>query len=88
MQVIQLEERTPLIFIDIDASSASCAHTILMYGHMDKQPPLTEHWRPGIGPYTPVREGEKLYGRGGADDGKLFTNFNNKINPSPTPISM
>jgi len=26
-------------------------------------------WREGLGPWTPVIEGDKLYGRGGADDG-------------------
>eukprot|EP01122_Echinamoeba_exundans_P003106 TRINITY_DN1325_c0_g1_i3.p1 TRINITY_DN1325_c0_g1~~TRINITY_DN1325_c0_g1_i3.p1 ORF type:complete len:384 (+),score=108.08 TRINITY_DN1325_c0_g1_i3:732-1883(+) len=40
-----------------------------MYGHMDKQPPLTDAWAPGLGPYTPVIRDGKLYGRGGADDG-------------------
>jgi len=43
--------------------------TIFYYGHYDKQPPMTEGWRKGLGPYTPVIEGDKLYGRGGADDG-------------------
>ena len=41
---------------------------ILIYGHMDKQPPLGE-WRSGLGPWEPVREGDLLYGRGTADDG-------------------
>src|SRR6187397_3117685 len=26
-------------------------------------------WREGLGPWTPVIEGDKLFGRGGADDG-------------------
>ena len=26
-------------------------------------------WRDGLGPWTPVIEDDKLYGRGGADDG-------------------
>ncbi len=26
-------------------------------------------WRDGLGPWLPVREGDRLYGRGGADDG-------------------
>lgn len=38
-----------------------------MYGHMDKQPPLTDAWASGLGPYTPVIKDGKLYGRGGAD---------------------
>ena len=41
---------------------------MLLYGHLDKQPEMTG-WRDGLGPWTPVREGDKLYGRGGADDG-------------------
>jgi len=39
-----------------------------MYGHLDKQPEMTG-WRKGLGPWTPVIEDGKLYGRGGADDG-------------------
>ena len=39
-----------------------------MYGHLDKQPEMTG-WREGLGAWQPVREGDKLYGRGGADDG-------------------
>jgi acetylornithine deacetylase/succinyl-diaminopimelate desuccinylase-like protein len=35
---------------------------------MDKQPPFTG-WREGLSPYNPVMVGDKLYGRGGADDG-------------------
>jgi acetylornithine deacetylase/succinyl-diaminopimelate desuccinylase-like protein len=39
-----------------------------MYGHMDKQPEFSG-WRSNLGPWTPVIEDDKLYGRGGADDG-------------------
>ena len=63
--VIRLEGRTPLLFIDIPGNSADC---VLLYGHMDKQPEMTG-WREGLGPWTPVIEGDKLYGRGGGDDG-------------------
>src|SRR5690606_16382403 len=42
--------------------------TVLLYGHLDKQPPFTG-WRDGLGPWEPVVEGPRLYGRGGADDG-------------------
>jgi len=41
---------------------------VLLYGHLDKQPPMTG-WLDGLGPWTPVRRAERLYGRGGADDG-------------------
>ena len=42
---------------------------MLLYGHMDKQPPLDGLWEEGLGPYKPVIRDGKLYGRGGADDG-------------------
>ena len=41
---------------------------MLLYGHLDKQPEMVG-WREGLGPWTPVIEDGKLYGRGGADDG-------------------
>ena len=41
---------------------------MLLYGHLDKQPEM-EGWRDGLGPWTPVLEGDRLYGRGSADDG-------------------
>ncbi|MCP5424923.1 MAG: M20 family metallopeptidase [Gammaproteobacteria bacterium] len=65
IQVIRLPERTPLLYIDIPGSGAD---TVLLYGHLDKQPEMTG-WRDGLGPWTPVLEDNKLYGRGGADDG-------------------
>ncbi len=42
--------------------------TVLLYGHLDKQPEMTG-WREDLGPWKPVLEGDRLYGRGGADDG-------------------
>ncbi len=42
--------------------------TVLLYGHLDKQPEMIG-WAEGYGPWTPRLEGDKLYGRGGADDG-------------------
>jgi acetylornithine deacetylase/succinyl-diaminopimelate desuccinylase-like protein len=42
--------------------------TVLLYGHLDKQPEMVG-WLPGLGPWEPVMKGDKLYGRGGADDG-------------------
>jgi len=63
--VVRAEGRTPLLFIDIPGDSDDC---VLLYGHLDKQPEMTG-WRDGLGPWTPVIEGDKLYGRGGADDG-------------------
>lgn len=63
-EIIQLPGRTPVLLIDNGGSG----EPIIVYGHMDKQPPLGE-WRSGLGPYEPVREGDLLYGRGTADDG-------------------
>jgi acetylornithine deacetylase/succinyl-diaminopimelate desuccinylase-like protein len=68
LEVVQLGERTPVIFIDVPATGGSSGDTVLLYGHLDKQPEMSG-WREGLGPWCPVREGDKLYGRGGADDG-------------------
>ncbi|HYK90912.1 MAG TPA: M20 family metallopeptidase [Acidobacteriota bacterium] len=64
-EVVRLPGRTPLLFMEIPGAAGEC---VLLYGHLDKQPEMTG-WRNGLGPWTPVIEGEKLYGRGGADDG-------------------
>ncbi|MEP6939038.1 MAG: M20 family metallopeptidase [Rudaea sp.] len=72
VDVVRLEGRTPLIFIDVPASGNDIAATaddcVLLYGHLDKQPEMTG-WAEHLGPWKPVIEGDKLYGRGGADDG-------------------
>jgi acetylornithine deacetylase/succinyl-diaminopimelate desuccinylase-like protein len=64
-EVVKLEGRTPLLFLDILGDSDDC---VLLYGHMDKQPEMTG-WREDLGPWKPVVEQNVLYGRGGADDG-------------------
>ena len=56
---------THLIIVEIEGTEKIA----LMYAHWDKQPPLDGLWREGLGPRTPVVEGDLLYGRGGADDG-------------------
>ena len=70
VEVIELSGRTPMIVMEIPAAgpAGSDADTVLLYGHLDKQPEM-EGWREGLGPWTPVMEGDRLYGRGGADDG-------------------
>lgn len=69
VEVVRLEGRTPLIFLEIPASGPETgADTVLLYGHLDKQPEMTG-WDPELGPWKPVLKGDKLYGRGGADDG-------------------
>ena len=68
LEVVRLGDRTPVIFMDIPATGGRAGDTVMLYGHLDKQPEMTG-WRDGLGPWTPVREGDKLFGRGGADDG-------------------
>jgi acetylornithine deacetylase/succinyl-diaminopimelate desuccinylase-like protein len=69
LEVVRVEDRTPVIFIDVPGTAPDRAgDTVLLYGHLDKQPEMVG-WREGLGPWTPVMEGERLYGRGGADDG-------------------
>ncbi|MDP1826429.1 MAG: M20 family metallopeptidase [Archangium sp.] len=70
VEVVRLEGRTPLIFIEIPGTDGGGveADTVLLYGHLDKQPEMTG-WEPGLGAWEPVLKGDKLFGRGGADDG-------------------
>jgi acetylornithine deacetylase/succinyl-diaminopimelate desuccinylase-like protein len=68
LEVVRLGERTPVIFIDIPGTGGRAGDTVMLYGHLDKQPEMIG-WRDGLGPWTPVLEGDKLYGRGSADDG-------------------
>lgn len=65
IELLQIENRTPVLMIDIPGDSDQ---TILLYGHMDKQPEMTG-WFEGLSAWTPVIKDGKLYGRGGADDG-------------------
>lgn len=80
LEVIRLNDaqgmpRTPVLFFEIPASAGqdgtpapASGQTVLMYGHLDKQPEFTG-WRSDLGPWTPKIVDGKLYGRGGADDG-------------------
>ena len=69
VEVVRLEGRTPLIYLEVPASGASVGDDcVLLYGHLDKQPEMTG-WDEGLGPWEPVLKGDRLYGRGGADDG-------------------
>lgn len=68
VEVVRLEGRTPLILMELPGEGTTTEDTVLLYGHLDKQPEMTG-WREGLSPWEPVREGDKLYGRGGADDG-------------------
>ena len=80
LEVIRLRtadghERTPVLFFEVPASAGAdgapppaSGQTVLMYGHLDKQPEFNG-WRHDLGPWTPRLLDGKLYGRGGADDG-------------------
>jgi len=65
LETLRLPNRTPLLFMEMPGAGTG---TALLYGHLDKQPEMTG-WSDGLGPWTPVRRGDRLYGRGGADDG-------------------
>ncbi len=78
VEVVRLAGRTPLILIDIPGidfpgidvpgSDTGGGAPVLLYGHLDKQPEMSG-WRADLGPWRPVLEADRLYGRGGADDG-------------------
>ena len=65
IEIVRIEGRTPLLFIDIPGESDD---VVLLYGHYDKQPEFSG-WDDDLDPWTPVIKDGKLYGRGGADDG-------------------
>jgi acetylornithine deacetylase/succinyl-diaminopimelate desuccinylase-like protein len=70
LEIISLPGRTPVMFFDVAATRPQTpgSQTVLMYGHLDKQPEF-DGWRAGLGPWTPKYLDGKLYGRGSADDG-------------------
>jgi acetylornithine deacetylase/succinyl-diaminopimelate desuccinylase-like protein len=68
LEIVRMEGRTPVLFFEVAASGTQTAETVLMYGHLDKQPEFNG-WRNDLGPWTPKYEDGKLFGRGGADDG-------------------
>lgn len=74
LEVIQIGQRTPVLFFEVDSTRRSTEatpytdQTVLMYGHLDKQPEFNG-WRTGLGPWQPKLMDGLLYGRGGADDG-------------------
>jgi acetylornithine deacetylase/succinyl-diaminopimelate desuccinylase-like protein len=65
IELVEQAGRTPFIYIDIPGTKEG---TVVLCGHHDKQPGM-EGWREGLGPWTPIREGDLIYGRGIADDG-------------------
>jgi acetylornithine deacetylase/succinyl-diaminopimelate desuccinylase-like protein len=67
VEIVRLPGRTPLLYFDVPGSNKS-DRTVLLYGHLDKQPEMSG-WRDGYGPWDPLFEDGRLYGRGSADDG-------------------
>ncbi|MCP1726768.1 acetylornithine deacetylase/succinyl-diaminopimelate desuccinylase-like protein [Natronospira proteinivora] len=65
VEVVKLKGRTPLLYVEVEGQKDD---TVVLYGHLDKQPEFTG-WEPDLGPWKPVIRDGKLYGRGGADDG-------------------
>ena len=65
VEIKRLPGKTPLLLVDIPGELPG---SVLLYGHLDKQPEFTG-WLPGLGPWDPVVRDGKLYGRGAADDG-------------------
>ena len=70
VEVVRLKDpngrdRTPVILMEIPGQSSD---TVLLYGHVDKQPEMVG-WGEGLDPWKPVMREDRLYGRGGADDG-------------------
>ncbi|HEX5452659.1 MAG TPA: M20 family metallopeptidase [Stellaceae bacterium] len=65
LDIVRLPGRTPVMLIEVPGEGRD---TVLLYGHLDKQPEMAG-WAEGYGPWTPRLDGDRLYGRGGADDG-------------------
>ena len=68
LELVRLPGRTPVLFFEVTGTKTESTQTVLMYGHLDKQPEFSG-WRSDLGPWTPKMVDGKLYGRGGADDG-------------------
>jgi acetylornithine deacetylase/succinyl-diaminopimelate desuccinylase-like protein len=80
LEIVRLQRpdgspRTPVLLFEVPARAGvdgapapASGQTVLMYGHLDKQPEFSG-WRTGLGPWTPCLIDDRLYGRGGADDG-------------------
>ena len=65
VEIVRLPGRTPVLLFEVPGDEA---RTVLLYGHLDKQPEMVG-WRDDGGPWTPIIENGRLFGRGGADDG-------------------
>lgn len=69
-EILRLPGKTPVLLFEVPAGPnvRPDAGTVVLYGHLDKQPPVGG-WSEGLGPWTPVLRDGRLYGRGAADDG-------------------
>jgi len=67
VSIRRIAGRTPVVTVTVDSTSPARG-TVLLYGHLDKQPPLGD-WSEGLSPFDPVRRGDRVYARGLADDG-------------------
>ena len=67
VRIQEIDGRTPVLVVDI-AATAPTSGTVILYGHLDKQPPLGD-WSEGLAPFSPTRRGNQLFARGLADDG-------------------
>jgi acetylornithine deacetylase/succinyl-diaminopimelate desuccinylase-like protein len=65
VEIVRLEGRTPVVLVEVAGQNDD---TVLLYGHLDKQPEF-DGWSEGLAPWEPVIRDGRLYGRGGADDG-------------------
>ena len=65
VEIVRLPGRTPVLLFEVPGDDD---RTVLIYGHLDKQPEMVG-WRDDGGPWTPIIENGRLFGRGGADDG-------------------
>jgi len=69
IEIVAIDGRTPCLLFDVPATGGvGNERTVLFYGHLDKQPEMVG-WRSDLGPWKPVIEDGKLYGRGSGDDG-------------------
>ena len=70
-EVLRQPGRSPALFFEIPATSSETTSSVFFYGHFDKQPEGSG-WSNGRSAFEPSLEGERLYGRGAADDGYNF----------------
>ena len=62
----QVDPRLP--FLIGERMEGAGLPTVLTYGHGDTVRAMDDDWRQGLGPWKLIREGERWYGRGSADN--------------------